>query len=78
MSATEMIAELAALPDQQRHQTVGMILAHLYPGGQKTIDRMLRRLEHPDVPEDVWEGYEQAEAGMGIEVRDEHFIHPPA
>ena len=34
-------------------------------------------MEHPEVPEDVWESFEEAEDGRGIEMRDEHFANPP-
>jgi hypothetical protein len=29
------------------------------------------------VPEDVWIGFEEAEDGCGLEVRDGHFERPP-
>jgi hypothetical protein len=77
MSAADMIEELAAMPDAKRRETVTVILARLYPGGQKMIERMLRRIEHPEVPEDVWESFEEAEDGKGTEMRDEHFANPP-
>ena len=63
MSATEMIEELTAMPDEKRHETLTAILARLYPGGQKTIELMLRRIENSDIPEDVWRGIEEAEDG---------------
>ncbi len=47
MSASEMIDELAAMPEEKRTRTLKEILARLYPGGQKTVDRMLRRMEIP-------------------------------
>ena len=42
MITTDMIAELEAMPGEERRETLKTILAHLYPDGQKTIDRMLR------------------------------------
>jgi hypothetical protein len=78
MSATEMIEELSAMPDEKRRETLKAIFARLYPGGGKNFERILRRMEHPEVPEDVWEGFEEAEDGKGIEIRDEHFDNPPA
>ncbi len=78
MSTTEMIDELAAMPEEKQRETVKAILARLYPEGQKTVERMLRRIENPDIPEDVWRGFEEAEDGMGIEICDEHFLKPPA
>lgn len=73
-----MIEELTAMPDEKRHETLKAILARLYPAGVKNIERMLRRVEHPEVPEDVWEGFEEAEDGKGIEMQDGHFDNPPA
>lgn len=72
-----MIEELTAMPDGKRRETLKAILARLYPAGEKNIERLLRRIEHPGVPEDIWEGFEQAEDGKGIEMRDEHFENPP-
>jgi hypothetical protein len=34
-------------------------------------------MENPEVPEEVWESFEEAEDGKGIEIRDEHFVNPP-
>jgi hypothetical protein len=78
MTTTDFIAELEAMPGEKRRATVKTILGRLYPESQRAIDRMLRRMEHPEVPEDVWEGFEEAEDGRGIEMRDEHFTDPPA
>ena len=66
------------MPVQERRQTVKEILGLLYPANGTDIERALRRIEHPEVPEDVWQGFEEAEDGKGIEVRDEHFQNPPA
>ncbi len=73
-----MIDELTAMPEQERHETLKEILVRFYPEGQKIIDRMLRRMAHPEVPEDVWESFEEAEDGRGFEMRDEYFANPPA
>ena len=43
----------------------------------KTTERLLRRLEHPEIAEEVWEGFEQCEDGQSIEMKDEHFVNPP-
>ena len=78
MSTTEMIDELATLSEEKRREALQAILGRLYPGGARIIERMLRRIEHPEIPEDVWEGFEEAEDGKGIEMRDGHFDNPPA
>ena len=78
MSATQIANELEEMPAEAREQVVRIVLAKLYPQSAKAIERLLRRIEHPEVPEDVWEGFEEAEDGKGIEMRDEHFAQPPA
>jgi hypothetical protein len=78
MSASEFIEQLSTLPDAERQQTLRAILERLYPAETKSIERFMRRIEHPEIPEDVWEGFEEAEDGNGIEIRDEHFDNPPA
>ncbi len=77
MNATEMIAELAAMPGEERHETLKAILARLYPNGQKTIDRMLRRIENPDISEDVWRGIEEAEEGRLVDMDTALTQRPP-
>ena len=68
MTTTKMIAELAAMPEEERQKTVRAILAGLYPDGKKVVDRMLRRMENPDIPEDVWRGIEEAEDGRLVDM----------
>jgi hypothetical protein len=41
------------------------------------VERQVRRCAHPEAPEDVWIGFEEAEDGRGIEVREGHFERPP-
>ena len=80
------IAELAmqflpAAVDQSRrdNQISGVVGISQFDEFQKRhVDRVLRRLENPDVPEYFWEGLEEAEDGQAIEVRNEHFENPPA
>ena len=45
----------------------------LFPGSNKLIDRVTRRLQHSDIPEDFWEAAEEVEDGRALEIRDEHF-----
>ena len=78
MSAAQIVSELEEMPAEARQQVVRSVLAILYPRSTKAIERLLRRIEHPEVPEDVWDGFEEAEDGKGIEMRDEHFVQPPA
>jgi hypothetical protein len=78
MSTAQIVNALEGMSAEERRQAVRSVLAKLYPGSAKTIERLLRRIEHPEVPEDVWEAFEEAEDGKGIEMRDEHFVRPPA
>ena len=68
MSATELVSELKALAEPERTEIIGAVLRNLYPQNGKFIERLLRRLEHPGVPEDVWEGFEDAEDGRFVEM----------
>ncbi len=52
MSAAEVIAQIETLPEAER----------------KIVERALRRLTHPDVPEEIWEGYEDYEDGRFVDI----------
>jgi len=67
MSIAEVIAEIEALPEAERVQVAQETLRRLNAGDLKTVERTLRRLAHPDVPEEVWEGYEDAEDGRFVD-----------
>ncbi len=72
--------EIAKWRDQ-RNNLVDQVIAGTRSCRQElleALERQLRRLAHPEVPEDVWTGFEEAEDGRGIEMRDEHFDQPPA
>lgn len=77
MSAAQIIKELEALPEAERSNVARRVLETLYPGRAKVMDRIMRRLEHPDVPEDFWEAVEEVEDDKAIEMRNEHFERPP-
>lgn len=77
MTATVLERELKALPEAARAKVIGAALRELSPTRLKDLERELRRLAHPEVPEDVWAGFEEAEAGLAHEIKDEHFARPP-
>jgi hypothetical protein len=77
MTASMLEHELKTLPEAERAKIIRAALQELSPDALKALERQLRRLAHPEVPEDVWTGFEEAEEGRGIEIRDEHFDHPP-
>jgi hypothetical protein len=78
MSVAELAKELAALPPAERAEVLRAACHDLDPQSRQAVERMLRRLENQDVPEDFWEGLEEAEDGKATDVRDEHFKQPPA
>ncbi|MGH7951519.1 MAG: hypothetical protein ACREFE_06330 [Limisphaerales bacterium] len=78
MTAAILENELKALPETERTEVISAALQELSPRTIKTLERRRLRLAHPEVPEDVWIGFEEAEDGRGIEIEDEHFERPPA
>jgi hypothetical protein len=77
MTVDALENELKTLPEADRTRIIRGALRALSPAAMRTLERQLRRFAHPEVPEDVWTGFEEAEDGRGIEVRDEHFERPP-
>jgi hypothetical protein len=77
MTADILENELKTLPETERARIIRGALQELSPPTLKALERQLRRFAHPEVPEDVWTGFEEAEDGRGIEIRDEHFERPP-
>jgi hypothetical protein len=74
MSVAEIVKELEALPRSDRKNIAEQILHSLCPDS-KVIERIMRRVENPDIPEDVWRGIEDAEdsklVGMETALREE-------
>jgi hypothetical protein len=69
--------ELKTLPEAERARILCGVMQDLSPQALRALERQLRRIAHPEVPEDVWTGFEEAEEHRGIEIRDEHFEQPP-
>jgi hypothetical protein len=68
MSAEQIIEEINSLPPKQRAEIFRKTLLGLWPAGGKTIERLMRRVENPDIPEDVWRGIEDAEDGRLVDM----------
>lgn len=77
MTATKLANELKTVPEAERAKLISAALSDLYPNSGKFIERLVRRVEHPEIPEDVWQGFEECEDGKAIEMKDEHFDQPP-
>ncbi len=68
MNAAQVLAEILTLPAEEKLQIVGGMLRQLTAEDLKSAERMLRRVAHPDVPAEVWEGFEQCEDGRTVEM----------
>jgi hypothetical protein len=67
MSMAEIVKELEALPRPERANVAKQVLQSLCPDN-KVVERVMRRIENPDIPEDVWRGIEDAEDGRLVEM----------
>lgn len=76
MSATEIFKELDSLPRPERASVAKRILQSLC-SDNKAIERIMRRIENPDVPADVWRGIEDAEDGRTVDMETALHEKPP-
>ena len=77
MNAAQVLAEILALPREEKLRVVGDTLRQLTPEDLKSAERLLRRVAHPDVPDEVWEGFEQCEDGRTVEMETALSTPPP-
>lgn len=64
----QLSERLQALPSREKGRIVETLLRSFPPDELKAVERVLRRLQHPDVPEEVWEGFEDAEDGRLVDL----------
>ncbi len=76
MTAAALAKELREVPELERGELIGAALRDIYSEGGQTPARLVRRLEHPDIPEDVWRGMEDAEDGRPVDM-ETAFSEPP-
>jgi hypothetical protein len=77
MTAATLESELRAVPDPVRGEVMGAALRAIYPASGKSIERLIRRMENPDIPEDVWRGIEDAEDGRLVDMETVMSEPPP-
>ncbi|MHB8519670.1 MAG: hypothetical protein ACYDH9_02820 [Limisphaerales bacterium] len=77
MNAQEIVEQLEALPRAERAEVLKQALTGLCPQNGKAVERLLRRLENPDIPEDVWRGIEDAEDGRFVDMETALTKKPP-
>lgn len=68
MTAAEILQEFKALPNLERSQVVEQALLQSTAEERKPIERLIRRLQHPDVPESFWAGVEDHEDDRSVEM----------
>jgi hypothetical protein len=72
VTAAQIIKEIKALPRDEQYrvltEAIGEVSAHERKEITKLLERVQRHLQHPEVPEDVWEGFEQAEDGKLVDL----------
>ena len=76
MSTVDILKEVEALPRPERAGVAKRILQTL-SGNPNVVERIMRRIENPDVPEDVWRGIEDAEDGRLVEMETALYQQPP-
>ncbi|HZV34585.1 MAG TPA: hypothetical protein VFB72_08400 [Verrucomicrobiae bacterium] len=68
MTAAQILQEIKALPQRERTQVVEQALRQLTVEERKPFERLIRRLQYPDVPESFWEGVEDHEDGRTVDM----------
>ena len=80
MTATEIIREGKKLPNAEKLQVIHHLLGAVDGGDagrQKAVERLLRRLENPDNPEEMFRAMEDIEDGRTVEMETALHDKPP-
>src|SRR6266853_622375 len=77
MSVSQVIAEIEVLPEAERAEVAAAALKQLPPERLVNLERLLRRLAHPDVPESFWDGVEDCEDGRTVDMETALYEDPP-
>jgi hypothetical protein len=64
-----MIEQLEALPRPEKESVARRVLETLCHN-RKLVERIMRRIENPDIAEEVWRGIEEAEDGQLIDLEE--------
>ena len=80
MTATEIIREAKNLPKAEKLQVIHHLLGAVDAGDvgqQKSVERLLRRLENPDIPEAMFRAMEDIEDGRTVDMETAFHDKPP-
>ena len=72
MTAAEIIKEIKALPREEQSRVLTRAIEEVSAHESKEIAKLLlrvqRRLEHPEISEDIWKGFEDIEDGRVVDM----------
>ena len=80
MTATDIIREAENLPKAEKLQVIHHLLGAVNGGDaaqQKAVERLLRRLENPDIPEAMFRAMEDIEDGRTVDMETALHEKPP-
>jgi len=77
MTAAQILQEFNTLSKSERARVVDQTLRQLSAEERKPIERLIRRLQHPDVPESFWEGVEDHEDDRTVDMETALRETPP-
>ncbi len=77
MTAAQLLEELNTLPRPERARVVEQTLRQLSFEERKPIERLFRRLQHPEVPESFWDGIEDHEDDRTVDMETALRETPP-
>ena len=77
MTAAQVIEVVKRLPSWERAEVVSATLSQLEPEHRQAIERVLRRLQHPEIPESFWDGVEDHEDGRTVDMEAALHDKPP-
>lgn len=80
MSANDIIREAENLPKPEKLQVLHHLLGTMTNGNaaqQKAFERLLRRLENPDIPEEIFRAMEDVEDGRTVDMETALAQKPP-
>ena len=80
MTATDIIREAENLPKAEKLQVIHHLLGAVNGGDtaqQKAVERLLRRLENPDIPEAMFRAMEDVEDGRTVDMETALHEKPP-
>lgn len=77
MTAARLIEEMISLPVRERAYVVEATIRESTTAERKSLERFLRRLQHPDVPEAFWQGVEDHEDDRTVDMETALHDRPP-